>query len=728
MKKQVSKISLAALGLFTAFAGFAQNQHVKMCGTYEAMEQHFATDPAARQNYDAAQKTLNEQQVLAEKHNAAARPAAAFEYTVPVVFHILHTHLVGVISDADCIAALNEVNRNFSRNNADTPSIFTPFKSLYINSDIKFILAKKDPAGNCINGIVRHIDTKTTWSQASAQGSSYYPYTWDPTKYLNIYIVNEIVPQGTVTGNGVIVGYTYKPGTWPTGNNHDAIVYDKDFLGVSGSDPQARSLTHEIGHWLNLAHTFGNTNNPGVQCGSVVGGDGISDTPDTKGNFGACPAASTNTNYTCTSPAPGNPNLYFQNVENFMDYSSCAKNFTSGQTTAMRNALASSTNNRQNLWQPANLTFTGINNSGNCAPRAEWMTSTNSYTTCVGGSLTLKDFSYNGAITSYQWAGDDATFTTPTASNTNATFSVVGTSNVSLTVSNSFGSTTKVRQVYVIDNTPVINGPVFESFEVGGVPQDWAVYNEDGDALTWAQTPAAYYDGAYSYLMENATNPPNSVDILEMPKMDVFNNQSNIFAFAYAYRQKSTSASDMLRIQGSKDCGGTWNDIYTLNSNVMASGSGGVSADPFYPLESEWKVYTISSHPNWNAYKTSSSVMVRFSFVESTMGYGNNLYLDAINFFSPSGVNELSNSIRFNVYPNPANGLANVGFSLHDAGTVNVSVVDVLGKEIIPAEGKMFDAGDHIISLNAEKTLSPGIYFVNLSLNGAKMSTKLIIE
>lgn len=410
-----------------------------------------------------------------------------------------------------------------------------------------------------------------------------------------------------------------------------------------------------------------------------------------------------------------------------MDYSDCPKNFTIDQTTAMRNALASVVSNRQNLWQTSNLNFTNVNGANNFPPIAEFMSTYDTYTVCVGGTLQFKDFSYNGTITGYQWAANDAIIGAPTSSNANITFTAAGISTVSLTVSNTFGSNVKQRVVTVVDNTAGIFGPHFESFEDPGIPIDWHVYDGNNDGLTWAQTPAASYDGAYSFVMENATNPPNSIDILEMPIMDVLNNQGNVFSFAYAYRQKTAGVSDMLRIQASKDCGGTWNDIYALNSSVMQAGSGGISADPYYPMDpSEWKTYVISSHPAWNSYKTSSSVMVRFLFQENSAGNGNNLYVDAINFFPPTGVNELSNMIRYSVYPNPSNDVTNVSFSLHDAAKVKIEVLDVLGKSVMePIEGS-YSQGDHSVVIN--NNLPTGIYFVNLSLNGAKVSTKLIVE
>lgn len=722
MKKQVSTITLA-LAALTGLGGFAQTaKPVIPCATYEAMETRFAQDPSARVAFEKAQQQIQE----AGKATAnAARPASAFEYTVPVVFHVLHQGGPENVSDAACFAALDQVNKDYARMSQDTSSIFAPFKSLYVASDIKFMPAKKDPQGNCINGVVHHYDAKTKWSQGTAATqNSYWPYTWDPTRYLNIYIVADIVPQGTVTGGGIIVGYTYIPGTWPTGNPHDAIVYRSTFLGTNFPNPDSRSLSHEIGHWLSLAHTFGNTNNPGVVCGD----DGISDTPPTKGNFATCPAASTNTNFTCASPNPTNSNSYYQNVENIMDYASCPKNFTQGQSTNMRNLLASSISNRQNLWSASNLVFTGINNTIPCAPVADFLSINGSYTVCAGQSLTMKDFSYNGTITSYAWSVDNsATIVAPTASQTAINFQLVGVSNVTLVVSNSQGNSTKVRTVYVIDGTPAVTGPNFESFEQG-LPPYWEIGNEQNDASTWVNTNMASYDQSYSYYIDGANMPPNTADYIQTPIMDVKNNSGNVFEFAYAYRKYSASTTDVLKIQASRDCGGSWEDIFTLSANVMSSGSGGTGTDPYFPnTQEEWKTYVVSSHPKWLNYINSTSVLVRFRFETGNVGYGNNVFVDAVNFYSPNGVNELTQKYGLRMQPNPANDETNVILNLNDAAKVSVSVNDLLGRRVQEVAETAYSAGEYQIAVPLTN-LQPGAYIVNISVNGAVMTKKLIVE
>lgn len=721
MKKQVTKITTLALALLS-FTAFSQEK-IQPCVTYDAMEQRFAAEPESRQAYEAAQEQLRLQNLESEK-NPAARPAAAFVYTVPIVFHVLYECNGATISDATIIQAVKEINDDYARNAADTNLIAQPFKSSYINSEIKFMLAKRDPSGNCINGIVRHNDARTHWSQTLANGgtatNAYWAHTWDPTKYLNVYLVAEIVPQGTVTGGGIIVGYTFKPGTWSTGNSHDAIVYNMNYLATGGSVPKSRSLSHEIGHWLSLSHTWGNTNNPQVACGD----DGITDTPITKGEFGGCASSAVSA---CPQNTPTMTGL--NNVQNIMNYSDCPRNFTTKQTEAMRNTLAGSLSLRNNLYTNTNLTFTGVDNPGLCNPIAEFFTTNCSYTVCKGASLSVKDLSSNGTVTAIQWTADNgAVVTNPTATLASIMFPNVGISNITLSVSTAQGSDTKVRTVTVVDNTPGFGPVQMESFESAGLPANWSILNPDNDAITWTQTSNAAYDQVNSYMIAGATNSATNQDMLQMPIMDVLNNQGNVLEFAYAYRQSNSSQNDVLKIEGSKDCGGTWQTIYSLNANVMQNGSGGVSSDDFVPLQSEWKTYVISSHPNWVNYKTSSNVMVRFTFVQGSSGLGNNMYIDAINFYGTTGINELTNSLRFNLYPNPTTCETNVNFNLNDAATIKVSVLDIMGREVLPSVENRYSAGQQTISVNKNNTLAKGVYFVNLSYNGAKMSSKLVIN
>jgi hypothetical protein len=721
MKKQLTFVAVGIALLSTA-TGYSQN--IQPCVTVDATNQYFASNPQAKIEFEKKQAKF-EIDYQANITKQSANKSAAFEYTVPVVFHILHTGGPENVADALCASALAQVNSDFAATGADYNSIYADFRALYINSDIKFVLAKKDPNGNCTNGIEHIYDVRTVWNRnpVGAFGYLYNGITWDPTKYLNIIIVKDIV--AAAAQNGIVVGYTWYPGTWPTGAQQDAIVYNSSFL--NGLD--ARNLSHEIGHWLNLAHTFGNTNNPGVVCGSGFGGDNVSDTPDTKGNFGICPATSTNSTILCTSGA----NPYYQNVENFMDYSTCPKNFTTGQTTRMRTALASATSGRNNLWSPGNLTFTDVNSAGSCAPIAGFF-STTSYTVCSGAALLMKDYSYNATISNYAWAANNgAVIASPTASQTSITFPSVGTATVSLTVGNGIGSSSITKTVTVLSSTAIIGGGSnIESFETAGViPTNWVVTNQ-GSGTTWVQTPLAGIDGTSSIYFDGTQSAAGNKAYLQMPMMDVVNNPSSVFKFKYAYARQSSTQADVFKVQGSKDCGGTWSDIFSPNAATMANNSGGVTNIPFAPTTSQWKTYNVTYNaPNWFNFQNSASVLVRFYFEEDPAnGFGNRMFLDAIDVTDTLtiGINELTKSIRFNLSPNPTSGEATVKFSLSDAATISINVVDMLGKVVLPVTSTNYGSGEQSISINKNANLPKGIYFVNLTLNGAKMSRKLIIQ
>jgi PKD repeat protein len=520
---------------------------------------------------------------------------------------------------------------------------------------------------------------------------------------------------------GIVVGYTYKPGTWSTGAIQDAIVYRHDYFNGGN----ARNLTHEIGHWLNLAHTFGNTNNPGVTCGD----DGLSDTPPTKGAFSTCPSSLSGN--VCAGSGGQT------NVENFMDYSSCPKNFTTDQTNAMRTALASSISGRMNLWQTANLLATDVDGVGPCcAPIAEFLSSNNAYTVCSGGTLQFKDFSYNGQATSYSWNADNgAMVSTPTSSNTSVVFGAAGVSNVTLTVSNSLGTSVKIRPVYVLDGTAGIIGPHYESFEQLGLPSDWKMQNLDPGTPEWeVNFPSYAYNGIGAYYIDAYNAGAGQVDILETPIIDMQNSPVKKFEFAYAYARRTGTHNAELKVAGSTDCGGTWSDILTLSAAQLQNGSGGIVTDPFTPtIEDEWNLVDLSVYPGatsaFNLVKNSPNLIIRFTFKEIT-GNGNNIYLDAINLPGnpATALNKYGRNIRMNLYPNPSTGATQLEFGLNDAADVKVSVFNVLGAEVLRvAEGRM-NAGEQKVIVNGNEQLTPGVYFVNLSVGGQVTSAKMIIE
>ncbi len=696
------------------------------CQTYNVMEDVFKADPSARVRYDKAQEELRLATLAYEESLKNKKTGAAFQYTIPVVFHILHMYGPENIPDANCISALANINNDFAASGPDIGTISPLFASLYINSDIKFMLAHRDPLGNCTSGIVHHYNTNTNWNQSSPN----YAYSgtgagqWNPTKYLNIYVVNQVCASSNTCAScasGCVIGYTYKPGTLSTGSPADAFVIRAAW--VNNNITNTRTLSHEIGHWLNLSHTWGNTNNPGVSCGN----DGITDTPVTMGFFSTCPSSAVGSG--CTPSG--------ENVENIMDYSSCPKMFTTGQTNAMRAALASAVSGRNNLWTTTNLgpTQTDVNGAGTCAPISDFYTTygtaVNIYTVCSGGSLNFNDVSFNGTVTARTWAATGgAAITNNTAVTTAIMFPNVGMQTVSLTVSNSFGSNTLVKTVNVVNGTPNFGSTYQESFEASAsLPANWNIINTGG--VTWARnTLATAATGTASYYMNNTTNNAGMVDIFETPSYDFQSNPGATFTFKYAFALKTSTWAPVFKVQASSNCGASWSDIYVPSPTTMASGSGGVTAAAFTPTSTaQWKLYTLTSHPAFNVFKTQPNVRIRFYFQENPSSpNGNNLWLDDINFNGTLGTNELTKSVGFVVYPNPTSGTATMEFTLSESSVVSYNVVDVIGRVVESQRNVNAQPGRHSVTINEGQTFKPGIYFVSFELNGQKMSRKLIVE
>jgi hypothetical protein len=205
---------------------------------------------------------------------------------------------------------------------------------------------------------------------------------------------------------------------------------------------------------------------------------------------------------------------------------------------------------------------------------------------------------------------------------------------------------------------------------------------------------------------------------------------NTVFTFQYAYMRYSSTNKDRFEMQASIDCGGTWSPVIAKTAATMASESAGTGQTPYVPNPADWVTVDVYNHPLWFSYTAYNSVMLRFMFLEDEngVGFGNRFYLDNLIFSDPNGVNEITRAIDLGLYPNPSNGQTSVKFVLSDAATVKIEVRDILGKVIVPSAKYELSPGSQAIDINQSNTLSKGLYFVNISMNGMVMSRKLVIE
>lgn len=314
MKKTLLSVMTVGLALLIGQNTFAQTQY-KRCATDEYMEEQKKLDPTLE-----ARLQLIEQQTQEWIAKNYKNPSPKVVVKIPIVFHIVYKTAAENISDQMCLDQLKVLNDDYRKKNADWTNTPSVYQSLVADCEVEFCLAKKDPAGANTTGITRTQTTVTSFStnnaiKYNAQGGK---DAWDTKKYLNFWVGN--------LGGGLL-GYAQFPGG-SAATDGAVILYSSLPGGTASPYNLGRTATHEVGHWLNLRHIWGDAN-----CGD----DQVSDTPTQQtSNFG-CP---TFPKVTCSNGPNGD--LFV----NYMDYTddACMVMFTNGQKTRVQACLATSRN------------------------------------------------------------------------------------------------------------------------------------------------------------------------------------------------------------------------------------------------------------------------------------------------------------------------------------------------------------------------------------------------
>lgn len=253
---------------------------------------------------------------------------------IPVVIHIIHNgEAIGSgvnISDAQAKSQIDILNKDFRLLNDNKLPSTHPFASVAADVEIEFCLAAFDPSGNPTSGITRYKGGKNGWN-ADAIDNDIKPKTiWNPKKYLNLWCIN-------MNGDDAeTLGYATLPNDPETTIQNDGVVIRPQSFGKGGLAGTGgfsftnlgRTATHEIGHYFNLEHIWGDEN-----CGN----DFVADTPPQKTDNYDCPSFPHNANNTCGAGPNG------EMFMNYMDYvdDNCMKLFTLGQKARMLAAINS---------------------------------------------------------------------------------------------------------------------------------------------------------------------------------------------------------------------------------------------------------------------------------------------------------------------------------------------------------------------------------------------------
>ncbi len=675
------------------------------CGTMYIHEQMTKTDPQYQRNLDLLEEHTAD--FIRSDEDATQKNSGAVVLTIPVVFHIIHYGGPENISDAQVYSAMQILNDDFRRTNADTSATPAPFKPIAADTEIEFKLATKDPSGNCTDGIIRVYSDLTFVGNNTVKALSY----WPSNQYLNIWVVDAAYPT---LGQPPRTGYAQFPGGNPL---TDGVVLGHQYVGdvdASANAENGRWITHEVGHWLNLRHIWGDAN-----CGN----DFVADTPPADGDHSAfnCPSHPFHVN-ACGAGSSPDGEMFM----NYMDYMTgqCMNLFTQGQSARMQAALNSSVSGRNNLWTTSNLIATGTDPGSTpalCAPVASF--NENPKIICAGTSIQFFDYSYNGQPDTWSWTFPGGTPAASTDSLPSIVYNTPGVYDVSLTVSNAAGndSYTVNGIITVVPATGQTGIPFYESFENISFPNnDWSI--EPGPGNTWEQTTLAAKTGANAvYINNHSGNPTGSVNSFLTPTYNFQWSTAHSMTFELAYAIRSTNSSDQLKVFASTTCGQLWNVRYTKSGSNLATA--GLVGSPFFPVAvSQWATQSVSIASS--SYNNKPNVRFKFEYVHDT---GNNIFIDDINIDGTVGIDdEFSESIAFSVFPNPVIASATVAFELTDKARVYIDVLDVMGRVVNRITESSLNAGEYQFELPVD--LSNGLYNVRIFVDGRSTSKKILIN
>lgn len=285
-------------------ASAPQTEEGRKCASIEVLQRQLQEDPSLQGRMDEIERNLEKNQNLMKLGRLVNGV-----YEIPVVVNVVYRTTAENIALAQIQSQIDVLNEDYAGTNTDITKVPTTFTGVKAgNTNVRFVLDQ----------VIRKSTTKTSWSTNDAvkKSSSGGIDATSPTTKLNLWVCT--------LGNGIL-GYAQFPGG---ASATDGVVILNQAFGsrlkysagyYTTTYDKGRTATHEVGHWLNLRHIWGD-----ATCGS----DLVSDTPlHNTANYG-CPTAGHKS--TCT----GTP---IEMTMNYMDYTddACMYMFSAGQKTRM---------------------------------------------------------------------------------------------------------------------------------------------------------------------------------------------------------------------------------------------------------------------------------------------------------------------------------------------------------------------------------------------------------
>jgi hypothetical protein len=697
----------------------AQNiERVERCGTSDYYKKIFQTTPSLKTRFDINQKRLSLSIV-----DPQALRITALDDTVTVVIHVIGSaSMQSLVTNAVIQSQIDVLNEDYQGKNADSVRIPAAFKPRYGKSKLAFALARTNPFGEPTVGINRFTSNKT-YTLATLDEAKFSVTggidAWDPTKYLNIWVVE--------FANASVLGSSVFPGD-PRDLKYHGFVCDYRAFGRGAPHllkqyTRGRTTTHEIGHFFNLQHIWGDDG--GACSGTDFPNDAANDdTPNqannTNGNpdpFGTAPVVTDN----CSPVAPG---VMYQN---FMDYTddSALVLFTKGQQVRMENTLNFAVDRAPLLLSTAYKPAVVLNNDAAIRQITNpTTTSCNSFKPSIilrnSGSSALTSVKINIVLNNatpiiFNWTGNLASYTetnvtlnTITAPGGNNTLTIYVSSPNGVTDQRTANDTAK-RSFEVISVTPL---PVVfeESFSQSQFPpQGWGINNPDGD-MTWERianigknAPGAAWFNDFN----NATY--HRFDDLFTPNFSYSNVDSITLSFNLAsalYSDDPFIDLDTLTILVTKDCGNTFTTVYKKwgDSLQTLSPAAPVQAE-FFPTTNQWRRDTVNLKKTLIATNGQFQVYFRFSG-----NFENNIFIDDVVISSKQRADN-GDAKRYLLYPTVAQQQFTINH-FEPEKISSISIFNSIGQRVWFQQYKA-NASD-IINVNLQG-FAAGVYFVRFT-------------
>lgn len=673
---------------------------IEKCGTMKALELMVETNPQAAKQLQKVESLTRNNQARQKKDREVI--------TIPVIFHVVYTSNNENISDERLMSQIDVLNEDFRKLNPNFDETLPVFVDRAADFELEFCLAQTDPDGLPTNGINRIFSDTTDFTVndfvkfTSTGGSD----AWPSNEYLNFWVC-DLEPG--------LLGYAQFPGLE---ESTDGVVVDyvqigRGFVnGISG-----RTATHEVGHWLNLRHVWGD--------GPCEEDDMVEDTPPADNSHSGCPLTAN----TCTV-GESEPDM----VQNYMDYSDdgCLTLFTEGQKersnaifeeNGPRYALASS-----NKCTPTVLADTNVRLIEIIEPQQNQ----NFCSTTVFPILKFRNFG-NNELTSFtaevyvdgefiansSWRGSaltgdfgnvelDATELTPGQHELKFLLTVVNGTIDEKPEDNELSLNVQVLGKEI---------PLEESFESTAFPPDfYNLFDKDDDGKGFQlNTNTAKTGNNCLYINCFEYDTPGTIDDFILPIIDLKNFKNTKLEFYNAYARYDSSDSDTLEVLVSKDCGETFKSVFKRQGALLASE--GNTTNAFVPSSPDkWKLRTV----NLSEFDGVEELIVKFRCINS---HEQNLYIDdiAIKGDKIVGINEGIANFGVKIFPNPAKNQAQLTVENIIGGTFNIISMD--GKVL--SEYEVFpNKKQYTINL---ENYSNGTYFVSLNHNGLNKTFKFFV-